>query len=132
MEPLVDKLARQKVVKQFFAGIRACDKQFDKLKRLKRFFAVTICATIAIIAFTLATFHWDNPSILSTILAMAWKIVAWPIVVASYLLPGRDDVGDGILIIYWVAAGSVAAGLFWASLIELFFILKKRHASRSS
>jgi len=36
MEPLLDKLGRQKVVRSIFDAIRTCDKQSDKLARNKR------------------------------------------------------------------------------------------------
>ena len=81
MEPLVDKLARQEIVKRLFAGIRAWDKQSDKLKR---FFIVAPCATVAIICFTILLIpFWDDNSILSLLACVVWFIVAWPLVVAS-------------------------------------------------
>lgn len=36
MEPLLDKLARQKVVRKIFEAIRTCDKRSDKLARNKK------------------------------------------------------------------------------------------------
>jgi hypothetical protein len=46
MEPLVDILARQKIVKKVFATIRACDKRSDKVAQ---FIIMAIYAAVAVI-----------------------------------------------------------------------------------
>ena len=73
MEPLCDKLTRQKPVRLFFAAIRAGDRQSHQPVpwRLRRFLISTLCSLIFPVVVGLAliilTQDWDKSSLFGNI-----------------------------------------------------------------
>ena|ERR1700690_2530230 len=125
MEPLFDKLARQKFVQKIFETIRTCDKQSDRLanKRITRFIVSAICAMVLAFGlfFISLIFSSDDsqPSFISWPIAIVGAVAAWPFIAVAFISHG--DPPDIFIILVWIVTG-----LFWAAVVELFIKLKRR------
>jgi hypothetical protein len=125
MEPILDKLARQKFVRKIFETIRACDKQSDRLanKRVTRFIVSTICAMVLVFSlfFVSLIFSSDDsqPSFISWPIAIVGAVAAWPFIAVAFISDG--NLPDILIISVWITTG-----LFWAGVVELFIKLKRR------
>ena len=116
MEPLLDKLARQKIVRNLFATIRSCDRSSD---RWMRFIIVAVCVTVAI--FVTSFMIPGVGSVFGWVATITWYVLAWPVVVAgAFLYPYAEPA-------VWLLVGSILAGLFWAFIVEL--ICKRRRVA---
>jgi hypothetical protein len=125
MEPLIDKLARQKPVRMIFETIRRWDKQSEKSPNVPviRFIGSTICImALTFGLFILALALPDDPkpySYISCVMTVGWAVIAWPFVAIGVIFPG--DPPDFLIVPIWTLTG-----LFWATVIELFIKWKKR------
>jgi hypothetical protein len=125
MEPLLDKLGRQKAVQKIFETIRTCDKQSDRLanKRVTRFIVSTICAMVLVFGlfFISIIFSSDDsqPSFISWPIAIVGAVAVWPFIAVDFIFHG--DLPDVFIIPVWIVTG-----LFWAAVVELFIKLKRR------
>jgi len=127
MEPLLDKLARQKPVRMVFKAICICDKQSDRLmatRRVRRFAVSTICALFAPFAVYMSMLlftDWDIPSFYLNACFVVLLVIEWPLVLFSYLfLPS----GPPIIVFVFLY---LISGLFWASVVDLFFFWRKKY-----
>jgi hypothetical protein len=131
MEPLLDKLARQKTVRMIFQTIRTCDKQSDKVAKMPvvRFIGSTICAMVLVFGlFLLALVFPDSSqpfSFFFCVIAVIWAVIAWPFIAVAFIFHG--DLPDISLIPVWILTG-----MFWAAVIELFIKLKRRKMPNKS
>src|ERR1700722_6936803 len=96
MEPLLDKLARQKAVRRVFEAIRNFDKQSDKLANTRAVWIIvtTICALFvpfAIFLLLLFFTDWDNPSFIGNTCFILLLVVEWPLALCSFLWKGHGD-----------------------------------------
>ena len=118
MEPLSDKLARQKLVRVFFETIRT--------SRTKRFIAVMIGSIVApfVLTFTAMCFtDWDGSSLYGDACYIFFVIAEWPVVLGAILFDPRDPPA-----FVWVLL-CIITGLFWAGVVDLFFVWRKRHVT---
>jgi hypothetical protein len=129
MEPLLDKLGRQKAVRKIFETIRHCDKQSDRLAKNRalrftvRFIVFTICAMVLISSLFLVSVSVisedSQPSFISWPIAIAGAVAAWPLLAVAFVSHG--DLPDFFIIPVWIMTG-----MFWAAVVELFIKLKRR------
>ena len=128
MEPLCDKLTRQKPVRLFFAAIRAGDRQSHQPVpwRLRRFLISTLCSLIFPVvvgrALIILTQDWDKSSLFGNIAFTFFLIAEWPLALCSRFYPSGDPPLLLGLSLY------VLAALFWAGVIDLFMVWRKRRA----
>jgi hypothetical protein len=128
MEPLFDKLARQKAVRGIIDTIRTCDKQSDRLAntRATRFIVSMICAMFAPVAIFLSMLiftDWDTPSFFGNTCFIILLVAEWPLVLCSFVfMPGNPPM---IVCIFLY----VISGLFWASIADLVFVWRKRYVA---
>jgi hypothetical protein len=122
MEPLLDKLARQKAVQRIFQTIRTCDKQSDT-RRGRRFVASMICAMFAPFAIFISMVmftDWDTSSFYGDTCFVILLVAEWPIVLSAYFFRHDDPPMIVFLFLYFIS------GLFWAGIVDLFFVWRKR------
>jgi hypothetical protein len=147
MEPLLDKLAHQKPVRMIFAAIRGCDGQSDSLAhklvgqikshpRITRFILVSVGITfVGFLLFTflafgvfnfgdsdLPTYHPDTT--FEKIFDGIWGIILLPLIILGFVYGkfGANLNPPGIIVCFFL----FTPGLFWATVVELLFKLKKR------
>jgi lipopolysaccharide export LptBFGC system permease protein LptF len=131
MEPLLDKLARQKAVRKIFETIHTCDKQSDRLAKIRvmRFIVSTICAMVLVFGLffvSLMFSQYDSqPSYISWPIAFVGVVAVWPFIAVGFIFHG--DLPDAFIIPVWIVTG-----LFWAAVVELFLKLKRRVRSNKS
>lgn len=143
MEPILDKVARQKMVKKFFATIEVCDKSSNALptvvlrhKRTVRFLCVVfLVESLVFFVFPFLMFCvWnfgDNDlppfkpdTTFEQICDVTWITAALPLSVTILVCDKvKFDLPDNVAVITLLV---VSPGIFWALIVELLLILKKR------
>jgi len=130
MEPLLDKLARQKAVRGFFEAIRNCDKQSDKLANTRAVWIIvaTVCSLFvpfAIFPLMLVFTDWDTPSFIGNTSFIVLLVVEWPLVLCSFLWKGHGDPPMFVCVFLYVISG-----FFWVFLVDRIFVWRKRRAAK--
>jgi hypothetical protein len=93
--------------------------------RVRRFIAVTFCSLLAIAGvfmFMCLFTDLDSPSILGSICFYFLVVAMWPAVLWALILHGDPPVFASLFLF-------VMSGLFWASVVDLFFVLRKRRVA---
>jgi hypothetical protein len=131
MEPLLDKLARQKPVRMIFETIRRWDKQSDKSPNVPviRFIGSTICVmALVFILFILMIGSYDGQpsSSIFDVIEVILAVIAWPFLVASFFIFHGYNL-DIFLVPTWILTG-----MFWAAVIELFIRWRRRKRFNST
>src|SRR5579862_610550 len=91
--------------------------------RVGRFLAVAFCVTLAgaCLGFLVLSFPDARPpTTFENICTWVWLVVSWPVFVDSAFTPHKDPS------IFVFVLLLIASGLFWAFIVELFFVVKKR------
>ena len=131
MEPLLDKLARQKPVRMIFETIRKWDKQSDKspnvpVIRFIGFTIFTMALVLGLFIFALGDGDDSQPSsFIFSVIGVIWAVIAWPFIAVDFIYHGA--IRDYFLVPVWILTG-----MFWAAVIELFIKLRRRKRSNTT
>jgi len=133
MEPLVDKLARQKPVRLFFEVVETCDELSDRLvckikgrRSLFRILSLSFVAMIAVLGLFLWLALWDDDmpndppaSIFEKAFSWICLVFMWPFVVLSLIM--KSDPPAILCLPLWVITG-----LFWGVVGEWLYKANSR------
>jgi len=125
MEPLLDKLARQKPVRMIFETIGRWDKQSDKSPNVPviRFIGFTIFTMVLVLA--LLIFELGDlgdsqpPSFIFSVIGVILAVIAWPFIAVDFIC--HRAIQEYFLVPVWILTG-----MFWAAVVELLIKLKRR------
>jgi hypothetical protein len=91
--------------------------------RVRRFIAVAFCATLAVAGmFFLVFFVFPDtrpPTHFEDFCFYVWAVASWPLSVVWSM----SQLDPPLVVIILL---TIASGLFWAFVVELFFVVKKR------
>jgi hypothetical protein len=91
--------------------------------RVGRFIAVAFCVTLAAAGLSFLVLSFPDtvpPTTFENICTYVCLVVSWPLfVVSAFML--HEDPSLVVYILLWIASG-----LFWAFIVELFLVVKKR------
>jgi hypothetical protein len=90
MEPLLDKLARQKQVRMFFETIRRWDKQSDKSPNVPaiRFIGFTIFTMALVFGLFFLALGFLDDTQPHLFISVIWDVIAWPFIAAAFIWHG--------------------------------------------
>jgi hypothetical protein len=95
----------------------------SRLSRVKRFVAVAICATLAVAGMFFVEFFvfpdTRPPTHFEDFFFWVWAAASWPLSVVWSM----SQLDPPLVVIILL---TIASGLFWAFVVELFFVVKKR------
>lgn len=91
--------------------------------RIKRFVVVAVCATLAVVGlFFLVFFAFPDtipPTPFEYFCTIGWAVASWPLSVVWSML--EEDPPLVVVGPLWIASG-----LFWAFVVELLLVVKRR------
>ena len=93
--------------------------------RVRRFIAATFCSLLAIFGvymFMCLFTDLDTPSVLGSVFFIFLVIAMWPLMVCCFFLHGDPPAVVFLLLL-------LISGLFWAGVVDLFFVLRKRYVA---
>jgi hypothetical protein len=90
--------------------------------RVRRFIVIAFCATFAVFGLFLFVIPFaDSDTTFTSVCFYTVMAVSWPILVAGAVCGEGPPVSVAIFLF-----GCIATGMFWAFIVELIFMIKKR------
>jgi hypothetical protein len=93
--------------------------------RAERFIAVAILSVIAPFAVVMSAVlltDWDRSSFYGDVCYILFVVAEWPLSLVHLFLPGDPPALISLLL-------CIISGLIWGSVVDLFFVLRKRHVA---